>query len=111
MNRSTRFAPRDVTAGADVEAPPMASHEPHDVVNVRRQIAPSPPRTNTSILPGAFDTEAGAEVAPPGGAPIEAHVADQVLPLRKRCSTWSFAPRTNASTIAVPCRTDAAGLA
>ncbi len=30
-----------------------------------------PPRTNTSILPGAFETAAGADVAPPGGAPIE----------------------------------------
>ena len=74
--------PREVTAGADdVASPPTLVHGLHEVVQVVRQTAASAPRTKTSILPVAFDTAAGAEVAPPGGAPIDAQPDDQGHPV------------------------------
>ena len=81
-NRSMLSVPREITEGADVATPPTLVHGPHDVVQVRRQIAESAPRTKTSIFPVELDTAAGAEVAPLGGAPIETQPGDQVLPLR-----------------------------
>ena len=74
--------PREVAAGADVATPPTLVHGPHDVTQVRRQIAESAPRTKTSILPVELETAAGAEVTPPGGAPIETQPGDHELPLR-----------------------------
>jgi hypothetical protein len=74
--------PRDVAEGADVATPPTLVQGPHDVVQVRRQIAESAPRAKTSILPLPLETAAGAEVTPPGGTPIETQPADHVLPFR-----------------------------
>ena len=74
--------PRDVTAGAELATPPTLVHGLQEVVHVLRQMAKSVPRTKTSILPVPFETAAGAEVAPPGGEPIETHPEDQLFPLR-----------------------------
>ena len=74
--------PRELTAGADVATPPTLVHGLHEPVQVLRQIAESAPRTNTSMRPFAFETAAGEEVAPPGGAPIETQPDDQVVPFR-----------------------------
>jgi hypothetical protein len=62
--------------------PPTLVHGPHEPAQVLRQTAASAPRTNTSIRPVAFEIAAGAEVAPPGGEPIDAQPEDQALPLR-----------------------------
>ena len=105
------FGPRETAVGADVASPPALLHEPHEPVHVLRQMAELPPRTNTSILPVAFEIAAGAEVAPPGGAPIELQPDDQVFPLRERWWIALSEPRMNTSTIDVPRRADAAGLA
>jgi hypothetical protein len=82
MNKSTLFVPREATAGAELAPPPTLVQAPHEVVHVRRQMAESAPRTNTSIFPVDVETAAGADVAPPGGAPIDAHAGVHVLPLR-----------------------------
>ena len=62
--------------------PPRLVQGPQEVVQVRRHMAASAPRTNTSSRPLALEVAAGADLGPPGGDPIETHAGDHVLPFR-----------------------------